>query len=160
MSYLTRCEIIFLIVSHITSYAHMTYVESIAKSKMGKGFQISVTNQRRCSLILQAEAHKVLEKVISQLNSESKLKIKEGFAVSSKSGSGIDALKTALKEMVPTRVVPSSYEKLLVKLRSHSTEIESPFLMAEDVQLLARSKEVRSYANRSPQVYICIHAGG
>ena len=97
------------------------------------------------SLRSQTDASQVLKQVISQLNSDSQLKIAEGFVVSSKTGAGIEQLKTALERMVPAQVVPSSYEKLLTELRSQSTATKNPFVMAEDAQLLARSKNVRSY---------------
>lgn len=99
------------------------------------------------SLLSQTAASRVLAQVISQLNSHSKLKIAEGFAVSSKTGAGIEKLKVALERMVPAQVVPSSYEKLLTELRSQSTATKNPYVMAEDAQLLARSEKVRSCAN-------------
>ena len=101
------------------------------------------------SLRSQTDASRVLARVISQLNSHSKLQIAEGFVVSSKTGAGIEKLKAALERMVPAQVVPSSYEKLLTELRSQSTATKNPFLMAEDAQLLARSKNVRSYTKNA-----------
>ena len=84
----------------------------------------------------------MLAKTISHINAESKLKIKQGFAVSSKTGAGIEALKAALVGMVPPKAVPSSYEKLLRRIRLQSAKAESPFLMAEDAQLLGLSRKV------------------
>ena len=93
-------------------------------------------------LLAQADAQNVLTKAISHINAESKREITQGFAVSSKTGAGIEALKAALAKMVPTKAVPSSYEKLLKQLRVQSGRAKSPFLMAEDAQLLGLSSKV------------------
>ena len=90
-------------------------------------------------MFAQADPQKLLEETISHLNAESKLKIKQGFVVSSKTGAGIEALKEALVGMVPPKAVPSSYEKLLKQIRLQSARAESPFLMAEDALLLGLS---------------------
>ena len=95
------------------------------------------------SLISQVDSHRLLAQVISQLNSHSKLKITERFAVSSNTGAGIEKLKEALERMVPAQLVPSSYEKLLTELRSQSAATKIPVVMAEDAQRLALSKKVR-----------------
>ena len=94
-------------------------------------------------LLQQVDAQRVLKEVTSDLNSLSKLEIIQGFVVSSKTGSGVEELKTALQEMVPTEVVPASYERLLAELRSRSKATKSPYVMAEEAQLLGLSKRVR-----------------
>ena len=85
----------------------------------------------------------MLAQTISQLNTFSKLKITAGFAVSSKTGAGIEELKAALGGMVPIKAVPSSYEQLLAELRAQSAVTKSPFVTAKTAQLLALSPKVR-----------------
>ena len=73
---------------------------------------------------------------MSQLNSLSELKITQRFVVSSKTGSGIEEMKTALEGMVPVKAVPLSYEKLLTELRARSTMTNRPYIMSEEAELL------------------------
>ena len=94
-------------------------------------------------LLAQVDAQRVLKEVTSDLNSLSKLEIIQGFVVSSKTGSGVEELKNALQEMVPTEVVPASYERLLAELRSRSKATKSPYVMAEEAQFLGLSERVR-----------------
>ena len=84
-----------------------------------------------------------MEETISQLNAISKLKITRGFAVSAKTGFGIEELKKEMLHLVPAQAVPSSYEKLLDELRSQSAKSKLPFLMAKDVEKLALTDKVR-----------------
>ena len=85
----------------------------------------------------------MLEDIISQVNTISKLKITRGFPVSAKTGSGIKELTKALLTMVPARAVPLSYEKLLDELRSQSAKSNQSFLMAKDAEKLALTDKVR-----------------
>ena len=78
----------------------------------------------------------MLEKVRAQLG----LREGDAYAVSSKTGVGVDALKQALAAAMPPKAVPVSYEKLLHQLRAMAGE--SPFVMAEDAQTLAMSDKV------------------
>ena len=66
----------------------------------------------------------------------------DAYGVSSKTGAGVEALKEALADAMPPKVVPASYEKLLERLRDLAGK--SPFVMAEDAQMLALSEEVGS----------------
>ena len=95
------------------------------------------------SVASQADTQRVLTETISHLNTLSSLKITAGFAVSSKTGTGIDELKAALAGMVPAKAVPSSYEQLLTELRAQSAVTKSPFVTANHAQLLALSPKVR-----------------
>ena len=99
----------------------------------------------------------MLAKTISHINAESKLKIAHGFAVSSKTGAGIEDLKVGLAGMVPTKAVPSSYEKLLKQIRLQSARAESPFLMAEDAQLLGLSRKVCLWMHIERHTHIRTH---
>ena len=95
----------------------------------------------------------MLKDTISQVNTISNLKITRGFAVSAKTGSGIKELKKALLQMVPAQAVPSSYEKLLDELRSHTAESKQSFLMVKEAEKLALTEIVRvslCLTNNSP----------
>ena len=73
----------------------------------------------------------------------SDLHILVGFAVSAKTGYGIEELKAALVAMVPAEPVIALYEKLLHELRSHCTSAKRSFIMAEDAKQIALSDKVR-----------------
>ena len=85
----------------------------------------------------------MLKDTIAQLNTISKLKITRGFAVSAKTGFGIEELKNEMLRLVPAQAVPSSYEKLLGELRSQSKESKQSFLFFEEAEKLALADKVR-----------------
>ena len=86
----------------------------------------------------QDEAKEVLESVRVELG----LGKDDVFAISSKTGAGVAVLKKALADSIPPTVVPASYEKLLQRLRAMAGD--SPFVGADDAQVIALSDEVGS----------------
>lgn len=104
------------------------------------------------ALLLAQKCLRVLDETTSQLETHSELKITRRFAISAKTGAGIAELKSALVNMVPAKVVPSSYEKLLDKLRSLSHR-DQPFVMAEKAQQLAYQVRLSlNYPNHPPHI--------
>ena len=78
--------------------------------------------------------------MLEEVRAELGLREGDAYAVSSKTGAGVAALKDALAAAMPPKIVPASYEKLLKQLRAMAGK--SPFVMAEDAQMLAMSNTV------------------